>query len=115
MARDVSTRGGRARHWRARARPATVRRASTRAPPSMSTSSVAADRVGWLRAEPGEWAAFGWSFLYFFALLAGYYVLRPVRDALGAVHRLEWLFTATFVCMVLLTPVYGALVARFRR
>jgi AAA family ATP:ADP antiporter len=81
----------------------------------MMQSTAVADRVAWLRAEPGEWAAFGWSFLYFFALLAGYYVLRPVRDALGAVHRLELLFTATFVCMVLLTPVYGALIARFRR
>src|SRR5688500_2982441 len=25
-----------------------------------------------------------WSFLYFFCLLSGYYVLRPVREAMGA-------------------------------
>ena len=66
-------------------------------------------------ALPGEWAAFGWSFLYFFALLTGYYVMRPVRDAMGAVGNLRWYFTATFVCMLLLTPVYGAVVARFPR
>ena len=69
----------------------------------------------WIEAQPGEWAAFAWSFLYFFALLTGYYVMRPVRDAMGAVGDLRWLFTATFVCMLLLTPVYGGLVARFPR
>ena len=25
-----------------------------------------------------------WAFLFFFCLLSGYYVLRPVRDAMGA-------------------------------
>jgi AAA family ATP:ADP antiporter len=65
--------------------------------------------------RPGEGAALTWSFLYFFALLSGYYVMRPVRDAMGALHALEWLFTGTFVCMLLLTPVYGALVSRFPR
>ena len=69
----------------------------------------------WIEAQPGEWAAFAWSFLYFFALLTGYYVMRPVRDAMAAVGDLRWLFTATFVCMLLLTPVYGGLVARFPR
>jgi len=67
------------------------------------------------RTEPGEWAAFAWSFAYFFALLTGYYVIRPVRDAMGATSRLELLFTATFICMLLLTPVYGAIVSRFAR
>ncbi|ALN84493.1 major Facilitator Superfamily protein [Lysobacter capsici] len=80
-----------------------------------------------------------WSLLYFFCLLCGYYVLRPVRDAMGASNDaatvfphamiawaqahgwqlkdfvLQVLFTATFVSMVLLQPVYGALVARFPR
>ena len=56
-----------------------------------------------------------WSFLYFFFLLTGYYVLRPVRDAMGAVGDLQWLFTATFVTMVVLQPFYGAIVARFPR
>lgn len=80
-----------------------------------------------------------WSLLYFFCLLCGYYVLRPVRDAMGAsadaatvfpqaliawaqAHGLELrsfvlqvLFTCTFVTMLALQPVYGALVARFPR
>jgi len=81
----------------------------------MAETIPAPRKSRWIEAEPGEWHAFAWSFLYFFALLTGYYVIRPVRDAMGAVHRLELLFTATFVCMLLLTPVYGALVARFPR
>ena len=80
-----------------------------------------------------------WAFLYFFFLLTGYYVLRPVRDALGASSDVEavfpaaavdWaaghgialgeltlqlLFTATFIAMLLLQPVYGWLVARYPR
>jgi ATP:ADP antiporter, AAA family len=68
-----------------------------------------------LGIRPGEATALFWSFLYFFSLLSGYYVMRPVRDAMGALHALEWLFTGTFICMLLLTPVYGALVSRFPR
>lgn len=80
-----------------------------------------------------------WAFAYFFCLLTGYYLLRPVRDALGASSDIEavfprtlldWaaghgvalgeltlqvLFTGTFVCMVALQPVYGALVSRHPR
>lgn len=68
-----------------------------------------------LGVERDEAAALGWSFLYFFALLTGYYVLRPVRDALGATSQLQWLFTGTFIAMLLVTPLYGALVSRFPR
>lgn len=80
-----------------------------------------------------------WSFLYFFCLLSGYYVLRPVRDAMGASRELQaifpaglidWaaargvdigqmtlplLFSTTFVVMLLLQPLYGAVVSRFPR
>jgi AAA family ATP:ADP antiporter len=56
-----------------------------------------------------------WAALYFFCLLTGYYILRPVRDAMGSTQNLQLLFTATFVCMLLLQPVYGALVSRFPR
>lgn len=68
---------------------------------------------GWL-AEL-ESPAFLWSFLYFFLLLTAYYVLRPVRDALGSTQNLQWLFSGTFVVMLLLQPIYGALVSRFPR
>jgi AAA family ATP:ADP antiporter len=69
-------------------------------------------------ATPEERAAALWSFAYFFALLAGYYVLRPLRDQMGiagGVKNLPWLFTATFLTLLVAQPLYGALVARFVR
>ena len=77
---------------------------------------------GWLQrvvaVHPGEARALAWSFAYFFCLLAGYYVLRPLRDEMGitgGVRNLQWLFTATFVVMLAAVPVFGALVARLPR
>jgi AAA family ATP:ADP antiporter len=78
--------------------------------------------IGWLRrtvpaTERERWAAL-WSFAYFFTLLAGYYVLRPLRDQMGiagGVKNLPWLFTATFVSLLVAQPLYGALVARLPR
>ena len=84
----------------------------------MSSPSAAARPASLLRllgARPGEGGALVWSFVYFFCLLTGYYVLRPVRDAVGADYRLQILFTATFLAMVALTPIYGALVSRYAR
>ena len=68
--------------------------------------------------RPGEGKALCWSFAYFFCLLAGYYVLRPLRDEMGVaggVRNLQWLFTATFLTMLAAVPLYGALVARLPR
>ncbi len=76
----------------------------------------------WLRrvlpATPQERVAALWSFAYFFALLAGYYVLRPLRDQMGiagGVKNLPWLFTATFLILLVTQPLYGGLVARLPR
>src|SRR5438552_13632211 len=69
-------------------------------------------------ATPQERAAALWSFGYFFALLAGYYVLRPLRDQMGiagGVKALPWMFTATFVTLLVAQPLYGALVSRVTR
>ena len=66
----------------------------------------------------GEAPAALWSFGYFFCLLSSYYVLRPVRDEMGAaggVERLPWLFTATFLAMLAAVPVFGTLAARYPR
>jgi AAA family ATP:ADP antiporter len=78
--------------------------------------------AGWLqRAVPAttqERSAALWSFAYFFTLLAGYYVLRPVRDQMGiagGVRNLPWLFTATFLSLLVAQPLYGKLVARLPR
>lgn len=65
-----------------------------------------------------EGAAFVWSFLYFFALLTAYFILRPIRDAMGiasGIGFLPWLFSATFVVMLVVMPIYGALVSRYPR
>ena len=59
-----------------------------------------------------------WSFTYFFCLLCGYYVLRPVRDEMGiqaGVGNLPWLFTATFIAMLAVVPVFGWVSSRFPR
>jgi len=78
--------------------------------------------ASWLqRAVPAtarERSAALWSFVYFFTLLAGYYVLRPLRDQMGiagGVKNLPWLFTATFLSLLVAQPLYGALVARLPR
>lgn len=78
--------------------------------------------VGWLQrtlpASTREREAALWSFAYFFTLLAGYYVLRPLRDQMGiagGVKNLPWLFTATFVSLLVAQPLYGMLVARLPR
>jgi AAA family ATP:ADP antiporter len=68
--------------------------------------------------RPGEVRALCWSFGYFFCLLAGYYVLRPLRDEMGiagGVRNLPWLFTATFLVMLAAVPVFGAVVAYLPR
>ena len=65
-----------------------------------------------------ERAALAWSFLYFFSLLCAYGLLRPLREEMGVRHgvaKLQWLFSGTFVCMLLAQPLYGALVSRFQR
>ena len=65
----------------------------------------------------GEWPRFLLAFCYFFFLLAGYFMLRPIRGTVAANHAesLHLLYTATFVCMLLIVPVFGWLVSKFRR
>ena len=72
----------------------------------------------WLRLSPGEAGPVVGSFFYFFFLLAGYFVLRPVRDEMGVqggVDQLAWVFTATFVTMLAIVPAFGWAVRRFAR
>jgi len=65
-----------------------------------------------------EVAALLLSFAYFFSLLCGYYVLRPIRDEMGisqGVDKLPILFTGTFVAMAFASPVFGWLASRWPR
>ena len=58
--------------------------------------------------EADEVRATLFGFAWFFCLLGGYYLLRPLRDALGlagGARELQWLFTGTFVAMLALEVV----------
>ena len=68
--------------------------------------------------RPGEGPALAWSWAYIFALLASYYVLRPIRDQMGVAGGLEnlpWLFLATLVGMLALNLPFAWLVKRLPR
>ena len=71
-----------------------------------------------LRAHRGEERAVGLAFAFFFMLMCAYYLLRPLRDAMAigaGLENLPWLYTGTFVVMLTLTPLFGALVSRVRK
>ena len=68
-----------------------------------------------LNILPAERTALMLGFAFHFCVLASYYLVRPLRDALGlegGADQLQWLFSATFVVMLLMVPLYGALVSR---
>lgn len=105
----------------------------------MDPSSPATTRLGRFRAALSESPPLLWAFVYFFCLLSGYYVLRPVREAMAASSDIEavfppaliaffadrgialgeftlqFIFSAVFLIMLVLQPVYGWLVSRFPR
>src|ERR1051325_10682175 len=69
-------------------------------------------------ARPAELRALFLSFAYFFCLLCGYYILRPLREEMGivaGVEQLQWLFTATFIAMLAMVPLFGWVTSRFVR
>lgn len=56
--------------------------------------------------------------LFFFFVLTALMVLRPAREALGmqrGMDAIRWLFVGTVVVTLLVNPVFGWLVSRFRR
>jgi AAA family ATP:ADP antiporter len=71
-----------------------------------------------VRVRSGEFGALSVSFAYFFCVLAAYYMIRPVREQLSAAvgsTQLPWFYAATFLAMLALAPVFGALVSRYPR
>ncbi|HEY6911002.1 MAG TPA: MFS transporter [Myxococcales bacterium] len=71
-----------------------------------------------IHAEPSEVRAVLLAFAYFFFLLSSYYILRPLRDetgVAGGVNKLPWLFSGTFVAMLLAVPAFSAVAARLSR
>jgi AAA family ATP:ADP antiporter len=56
--------------------------------------------------------------LFFFCVLTALMVVRPAREALGmqrGIETIRWLFIGTVVITLLVNPVFGLLVSRFRR
>jgi len=56
--------------------------------------------------------------LFFFCVLTALMVIRPAREALGmqrGIEALRWLFMGTVLVTLLVNPVFGWLVSRFRR
>ncbi|MEZ5462274.1 NTP/NDP exchange transporter [Dokdonella sp.] len=58
------------------------------------------------------------SALYFFLVMASYFILRPIRDQMGVaggVKNLPWLFTGTLIAMLVVSPLFSAMVSRWPR
>ncbi len=71
-----------------------------------------------LGLEKHEYFAVAWSFAYFFSVLAAYYILRSVRETMaveGGVENIPWLFSATFIVMLVATPIFGWIASRYPR
>lgn len=50
--------------------------------------------------------------------MCSYFILRPVRDEMGiqsGVQNMQWLFTGTFLVMLLIVPLFGFLTAKYPR
>lgn len=68
--------------------------------------------------KPEETAIVGWCWLYIFAVLSSYYIMRPIRDQAGiagGVNNLQWLFLGTLTGMLLLNIPFAYLVKRLPR
>ena len=71
-----------------------------------------------LRFEPGETRIALWAGTYYFCLMCSYFILKPLRDEMGVVsgvENLQYLFTATFIVMLLIVPVFGWIASRYTR
>ncbi len=67
--------------------------------------------------KPNEVRALWLGFILFFVVLAGYYVIRPIRDNIGATQfeNLWWMFTVVLVAMIVANALFSMIVARMSR
>src|SRR5438045_4948495 len=67
--------------------------------------------------KPNEIRALWLGFFFFFVVLAGYYVIRPIRDNIGAqqFENLWWMFTVVLVAMIVANALFSMIVARMSR
>ncbi len=69
------------------------------------------------KVEAEEVRAVVVSFAYFAMLMGSYFIVRPVRDAMGTVYgvgSLQELYTGTFAASFVLAPAYAFLASRIR-
>ena len=68
--------------------------------------------------KPDEIRALLMAFIFNFVVLGGYYIIRPIRDEIGAdrgVENLPWMYTGTLIGMLIANALYAAIVARMSR
>lgn len=68
--------------------------------------------------RPDEMAAVMAAFFLFFFMWSGYFAVRPVRETIGTIigrDQTADLWIVTSIVSVLVIPLYGSVVARFRR
>ena len=68
--------------------------------------------------KPDELRALWLAFVFNFVVLGGYYVVKPIRDDIGAangVDKLSWMFTGTMLTMIVANALFSAIVARMSR
>src|SRR5438128_8768294 len=67
--------------------------------------------------KPEEIRALWLGFIFFFVVLAGYYVIRPIRDNIGATQfeNLWWMFTVVLVALIVANALFSMIVARMSR
>src|SRR3546814_13672758 len=85
-------------------------------PPAVPDQPSVLQQLFAVRRE--EWRVLGLSLLYFLLLMASYFILRPIRDQMGmagGVRNLPWLFTATLLATLLVSPLFSLLVSRMPR
>lgn len=85
---------------------------------SEPNSKILTRLIDFLGAKPEERYPLAWAFAYFFCLLCGYSILRPVREEMaieGGLQHLPWMMTGTFLTMLAVTPLFGWLSSRYPR
>ncbi|WP_129781144.1 NTP/NDP exchange transporter [Peristeroidobacter soli] len=68
--------------------------------------------------QPAETGAVVAAFFLFFFMWSGYFSVRPVRETIGTIigrDKLADIWIVTSIVSILIIPVYGEVVARFRR
>src|SRR5215471_16181103 len=93
-------------------------------PPGRRTAPPPSDGIAYrllrrvVAIEPEEVPVVFWCWLYIFAVLSSYYIMRPIRDQAGiagGVNNLQWLFTGTLIGMLVLNLPFAWLVKTLPR